>query len=567
MNQPVEIVDGACAVFTRAAILSVLGLFTLSPAGAQEVLEPVSSSPGHIHIEAVNVPVGKVAENLVRVAGIRIEGRERLGDTPITLHFLDIPVEVVVSLLADVAGLQSRRSADGTFRVGRPENQDAIDALMAEAARLREAKDDTALEKALTRILDLAPATQPRGMDALPAGEVDELTSLLVKRDDQAAAERVQRRWLAIVERNALPDAVAEAVLELGNFRIDQNDLPQARSLLERALQMAARDGVSASLATRARIGLAAVAVREGRADAADALQVQAFAGLKSAYDDDFMNLYRFHHNDSGLLIVAQEAGDHARIEKIIARRMDLYQQFPDVLSISDRLFDLSVLGYGRMALGRLPEARDAYTQLIGLAEHSAETAKAEYPDALHRRAVIDLALGRYREALDGWRQFCGLRHAIRGRDHPSTLAAFEVLAALGEMAATPTSLPRPVTCPAAQPAPVPDSVRYASMLDGDLFFDADMLLSEQLTVAQAASPSVPLAIANLLDRRAMIYAGRGPNYATPAERDFVEALRIRTASQGAAHDDTRLTARRLAGFYDLHGKPEQARDLRARWP
>jgi tetratricopeptide (TPR) repeat protein len=554
----------------RAAVLVMLG-WSAAAAFAQEILE-LGSKPGHIRIEMVHQPVGVVAERIVRLTGIRIEGRERLGDTLITLQFQDVPVDAVVGVLAHAAGLQHRRGAGGAWRVGRPDNQDAIEALAREAERARKSGNDAALERALTRILDLAPSAKRGGMDALPSEEVEELTRLLRKRGADAEVERVQRRWLALAERNQLTSATAEAVLMLGQFRVKQRDFAQANALLKRAMGMASLEGVSRSLATRVQIGLAELALQEGRTEAAEAHQAQAFSGLKAAYQDDFDSVYQFHDNDGELVTVAFDARDYVWVERILSRREDLYQKFSDTFSVSLRLVNLNALGHYRSALGRLAAARDAYTETVALAERTGKLARAEHPEAIKARVMIDLALGRYQDALSGWRQFCGLLHAILGRDHPSTVAAVGELVALGELAAldelaAPTPPPRqPATCPAATPAPVPDSPLFASMLGGKLFSEADVFLWNQLEILQRATPPALTDAANLLDRRAMVRAALG--MAPLAASDLIAALRIRIqqGDQGVAHEATRLTARRLAAFYDLRGQRDLAREVRRRW-
>ncbi|MBL8516102.1 MAG: hypothetical protein JNM76_03940 [Betaproteobacteria bacterium] len=532
---------------------------------AQEVLEK-GSKPGNVRIDMVNVPVSRVADGLARVAGLKIAGREQLGSAPITLRFLDIPADALVPFLAEVAELEARRRADGTWRVARHENRDALSAARAEAQRAREAKDDAALERSLRRLLDLSPAARPEGIDALPGPEVDELTWLFERREDWAAAEAVQRRWLALVERNDLKEETARALLRIAKIAHTRNDARVSRTLYERALGMVGVSGVPPSIGTRARIGLAALAAKEGRIDAAETLQTQAIGELKSHDLGDVIAIYELHATSSKILLHALETNDHPRTERLLLQRLALYDKAKDAFSPRERLFDLGALANTRLALDKLVEARDGYAEAIALAERADLKGEADYPSALRQRAMIDVVLGRFAEARDGWRRLCGLRHAVFGWSHAITEATLVELAALEDLADFAAPASRKVTCPPAASVPKTLSPRYDSMLEGNLFSDAGLFLSARIEVAKLAVPAKPVELAALHERHALTLLAQDARLRPRAIIDLTEALRLRDASLGRTHADTRRTAALLANLYDALQLPDKARDVRMRW-
>ncbi|MBL8513829.1 MAG: hypothetical protein JNJ55_07535 [Betaproteobacteria bacterium] len=550
----------------RILLPVVLALAASTWAHAQEILER-GSKPGNIRIQMVNVPVSRVAEGLVRVGGLRIEGLEQLGSTLITLRFQDVPANSLVPILAEVAEVESRRRADGTWRLARHANHDAMVVARAAATRAREAKDDTALEKSLRRLLDLAPATNPKGIDALPGPEVDELTSLLERREDLAAAEAVQRRWLALAERNDVKEDIARSLLKIAQFAGNRNDIVAARTLYERALGMAGAGGVPSSVGMRARIGLAAVAVKEGRIDAAEALQAKVLAELKQEDLGDIIAIYELYATSGSLLLHALDTNDSPRRERVLLQRLALYDRAADVFSPGERLFDLSSLGNTRLGMDQLIAAREAYADAITLARRAELEGHAEYPEALRQRAMIDVVLGRYADARDGWRQLCGLRHAVLGQDHPTTQATLADLAALEDLAAYASLPPRKVACPPATPKPKVSSPRYESMLEGNVFSDAGLFLSARIEVAKAAVPAKPVELAELHERLALTVLAQGERHRLRAVTDLADALRLRDTHLGGSHKETRRTAALLANLYDALQYPDKARDVRKRWP
>ncbi|MBL8521404.1 MAG: hypothetical protein JNK75_12115 [Betaproteobacteria bacterium] len=550
----------------QTIFLAWLCMAPCATASAQEILEK-GSKPGNVRIEMVNVPVGRVAEGLVRVGGLKIEGLEKLGSTLITLRFQDIPAHTLVPILAEVAELESRRRADGIWRVARHANHDAMVATRAEAQRAREAKDTAALEKSLRRLLDLSPSSGPEGVDALPGPEVDELTSILERREDLAAAEAVQRRWLALVERNDVKEEIAQVLLKIARYAGQRNDTAAARHLYERALGMAGHGGVHHSVGTRARVGLAAVAVKEGRIDAAEDLQAKALGELKQDDLGDIIAIHEMHATSGSILLHALDTNDYPRRERVLLQRLALYDRTGDTFSMDERLFDLNMLGYTRLSMDQLPAARAAFADAISLAERAALQGHAEYPEALRQRAKIDIVLGRYAEARDGYRKFCGLRHAVFGQDHPATRATLAELAALEDLAANASLPPRTVACPPATPKPKVSSPRYDSMLEGNVFSDAGLFLSAYIDAAKAAVPAKPVELAQLHERHALTLLAQGTRHRLRAAGDLTEALRLRNTHLGASHADTRRTAALLANLYDALQFPDKARDIRMRWP
>jgi tetratricopeptide (TPR) repeat protein len=294
-----------------------------------------------VSLKLTDVPAREIAQRLARVAGVRIDGSERLSEEPITLNFQCIEPWPIVTILADVAGLTPLRGGRTHFGFSTAAERDELTALYQTWQGAAEGDDREAEAKALQPLLAKLDAANGELVvaDTYLLGEAVRLAN---QRNQLAEGERALRAQLAQLERlNGDREGVdyGETLFRLGQQRHMQGDevgaaasYDQAIATLERAL-----GPVHPTLAV--------VLARRGAQ----------------------------HHL----------AGDHDAAIPLLQRAIASYGDVAaDPLAALGALTTLELLGHSLQSSRRYDEARPVFARFVSLAsevdgEHSDTTARA----------------------------------------------------------------------------------------------------------------------------------------------------------------------------------------------
>lgn len=198
---------------------------------------------GNVAVQVEDAKVADVARELARVGGARVDGIEHLADVPVILRFEDIPLFAALQLLAGEGKTMVLRSDvdEQHYAFAPPDFMQRLEAAEAAVDRAGQADDDAALDAAIEALVALArPKRGAPGID--PEGLVEGRVYAASERKDFAAAERLQRRHMAMIEQRVGGQTGAEyalALAEVARLRGKQEDEQGALALTERALEIA----------------------------------------------------------------------------------------------------------------------------------------------------------------------------------------------------------------------------------------------------------------------------------------------------------------------------------------
>jgi tetratricopeptide (TPR) repeat protein len=353
--------------------------------------------PGRlVAVTIVGETARAIARRLAEATALRIDGIDRVAETPMTLNFQLIPVRTVLQLVAEEGGVLLLQAHPDRFAFSTATEAKAFNDARADVERLRAGEDEPALEKALARLVAAAPAPRD-GLTVYIGEELDELARLAGARKDYAAAEKHQRRRLALIERLDGTRDTAEAIEtldQLATLRALQDDAAGSNALYREAVERADRvPDVDAEVVGHAWSGLAAHALLAGDQARSDELFAKA-AQATAKLPPDSLGALRSSMAVFSYAATLESAGrfDEARAQ--LERHLAIMRaHYGD----DDPITGTTIEALGRIAFEQddMERARTLFDRALALRRADGATGAGRAAWVTEKLAVID-ALGPY---------------------------------------------------------------------------------------------------------------------------------------------------------------------------
>ena len=305
--------------------------------------------------------------------------------------------------------------------------------------RHRVAVGATAVVAALVLAFAIATALQSARV-ARERDKAEQVVSFLVELFD--VADPSEARGNTITAREVLDRGAERISLQLGGQPEVQAALldtmgrvytnlglyPQARPLLERAVDLRERDATSESAELGGSLhGLSNVLRRTGELEAAEAAERRALELRKAALGDRHLDVAQSLLH---LGMLAHERGELADAERMIGEGLALQR---DLLSDRDPTVARSVILFAGVAraLGRFDEAEARLLEALTIQEAALGPEHLDVSATLHELGALNQQAGDFVEAERYLTRALDLKRQILGADHPDVAATLLNLGAV----------------------------------------------------------------------------------------------------------------------------------------
>jgi len=429
------------------------------------------------------------------------------------------------------------------------------DALAARDEAKRQAQASEAVSDFLRNdLLAWADPYVARGREVTVRSFLDAASEKLENKFDQEPlVEASIRHTLGITYRN------------IGEFGPAQKHLERAYHI--RREQLGARHPDTLSTME----GLARVYWRQGRYDLAQSLFTEVVEGMRQVFGEDHpKTLYSMN----GLAVLYFSQGRYKEAESLYTKLLQISRASLGDNDVSTVLF-MGNLATVYRSQGRYSDAEPLYLKAT---EQSRRLLGEEHPDTLYSMnglAMLYVAQGRLDEAEPLLLNVLDIETLVLGQEHPDTLDTMNALGALYTIRSR-YEQAKQLLSDALEIARLTLGDEHPSTLTsmdslGWLYnqmgrhSDAEPLLVGALQGRQLVLGDAHPDTLGTMHRLALLYTAMS-RYAE-AEPLLVKSVEGRRSMLGETHPDTLDSMNKLVALYETWGKPEQAKQWRAKLP
>jgi eukaryotic-like serine/threonine-protein kinase len=358
----------------------------------------------------------------------------------------------------------------------------------------------------------------------------------------------------------AIRETIGQTYLDLGLY-------PEARTQLERALELRRKLGGAANPNTLRTISrIARAAYLQGKYTEAEALFGQSLPVQRRVLGaENADTLYSLGNLGSVYYLEAKYGQAEALMKEALeVRRRVLGPDNPETLA---SMANLALVYYMQ---GKYPQAEELHKQALDI---QSRVLGPEHPDTAHTMsalAVIYYAESKYSQAEELDKQTLDIERRVLGPEHPETLYCMHNLAIVyyregkyleaEELDKQTLDIQRRVLGPE-HPQVISSMNDLASAYYSEgKYAEAESLYSEALELQRrSVKPEDPLTL-SITQNLANVYEAQG-KYA-PAEALLKNTLEIQGRVLGPEHPDTLVCAHNVAVIWQLQGKFTQAEPL-----